>query len=127
MSKIRSKDTGPEVRIRKYLHSKGLRYRLHVNKLPGKPDIVFQRYRAAIQVRGCFWHQHTCRDGRVPASRREYWVPKFERTAKRDRANDRKLVAAGWRLWVVWECEIRSEELLKAIGDLLYEEIVSGQ
>jgi DNA mismatch endonuclease (patch repair protein) len=106
MSRIRSKDTKPEMLIRKALHRLGFRFRLHVRDLPGCPDIVLPKYRIIIQVKGCFWHGHTCRDGRLPKSNREYWVPKLLRNKERDISNERKLRRMGWSVRTLWECRI---------------------
>jgi len=108
MSGIRARDTKPEILIRSLLHASGVRFRLHVNALPGKPDIVLPKYRAVVFVHGCFWHGHGCRIFKWPATRPEFWRNKIER----NRANDDKavaaLAAAGWRVAIVWECAIRS-------------------
>src|SRR5271157_2151848 len=88
MSRIRSKDTKPEILVRKALHRLGFRFRLHIPDLPGHPDIVLPKFGTIIQVKGCFWHGHTCRDGRLPKSNREYWVPKLLRNKERDIANE---------------------------------------
>lgn len=114
MRAIRSKDTKPEIAIRSALHAAGFRYRLHVRDLPGKPDIVLPRYKLAIQVRGCFWHGHTCHDGHVPKSRVDYWPNKLARNVERDRKNDKLLRQAGWELLNVWECECSSRERLQS-------------
>lgn len=106
MSRIRSKDTKPEILVRKALHRLGFRFRLHVRVLPGRPDIVLPKYRVIIQVKGCFWHGHTCRDGRLPKSNRGYWVPKLLRNKQRDISNDRKLRRMGWSVRNFWECRI---------------------
>lgn len=105
MRRIRSKDTLPEMRVRSLLHRNGLRYILHDKRLPGTPDIVFPNLRAAIQVRGCFWHTHNCIDGHIPKSRLNYWKPKLLGNKQRDASNDRKLRRRGWRLMVIWECQ----------------------
>jgi DNA mismatch endonuclease (patch repair protein) len=110
MSLIGSKNTKPEVALRKTLHRLGYRFRLHVGKLPGKPDIVLSKYRSAIQVRGCFWHGHTCIDGHIPKSREDYWKPKLLRNSQRDARNDRALRKMGWTVIVVWECKIQSHK-----------------
>jgi len=110
MKAVRSKNTKPEIRLRSELHRIGYRFRLHKGELPGCPDIVFPGRRAAIQIRGCFWHGHECRDGRIPKSRKDYWVPKLEATKIRDARNDRRLRRLGWRLAVVWTCRMKSEE-----------------
>ena len=102
----RGKDTKPELTLRRALHGMGYRFRLHRRDLPGTPDIVLPRHRAAIQVHGCFWHQHLgCDRAHMPKSRQEYWGPKLARNVARDRDNERRLVEAGWRVLVVWECE----------------------
>lgn len=107
MSRIRSQDTRPELLLRSALFRRGLRFRLHRRRLPGTPDIVFVSKKLAIQVRGCFWHQHPgCPHCRIPDSNRDYWEPKLLRTVERDRKNDRKLIELGWDLVVVWECEL---------------------
>ena len=110
MAAVRGKDTGPEVTIRKALHARGLRYRTNVARLPGKPDIVFPRYRAAILVHGCFWHGHDCAMFRVPATRRKFWAEKFRRNRERDANVQQALSDAGWRCLTVWECAIRGPE-----------------
>lgn len=114
MARIRSRDTAPEMALRRALHAAGFRYRLHVKQLPGKPDIVLPRYGAVIQVRGCFWHGHSCPDGRLPKSRQEYWLPKLAGNRRRDRRNDRALRALGWRVITVWECKLSNPRSLNA-------------
>jgi DNA mismatch endonuclease (patch repair protein) len=119
MSRIRSRDTIPELKVRKTLTKLGYRYRLHVAKLPGKPDIVMARRKKAIFVHGCFWHQHErCRYGRLPKSRLEYWGTKLARNRTRDEEIASALRRLGWSVLVIWECEIdepdKLEVLLKA-------------
>ena len=109
MSKIRHKDTKPEMSLRKILHKKGLRYRLHAKELPGKPDIVFRPNKLAIQVRGCFWHLHHCIDGHIPLTRPEYWKSKLEGNKERDKKNDSILVMNGWKVIAIWECQLSSK------------------
>lgn len=105
MSGIRGKNTQPELALRRALHQKGFRYRLHVADLPGRPDIVLPQYRAAIQVHGCFWHRHEgCRFCTNPASNASFWRKKFSQTVERDRRTTSKLLQDGWRIAVVWEC-----------------------
>ena len=112
MSRIGSKDTGPELLVRGLLYRMGYRYRLHVRSLPGTPDIVFRKRRKVVFVHGCFWHQHpNCRDAFIPNSRPEYWIPKLERNVQRDEENRQKLKELGWQALVVWECE--TEEVAK--------------
>lgn len=116
MRKIRSKGMKPEITIRKLVHSLGYRYRLHKSDLPGKPDLVFSRLKKIIFVNGCFWHQHQdskCHIVRKPKSNLDFWLPKLERTRKRDEENLLKLSQLGWQSMVIWECEIsRNYELL---------------
>ena len=106
MSRIRSKNTKPELIVRKYLSSKGYKYRLHDQKLPGKPDIVLKRKKIAIQVRGCFWHGHNCKLSSYPKTNRKYWKNKINNNRKRDRKNDRLIRKMGYKLIVVNECKI---------------------
>ena len=101
MSRIRSKDTKPEMLVRKALHRLGFRFRLHVRDLPGRPDIVLPKYGVVIQVKGCFWHGHTCRDGRLPKSNRGYWVPKLLGNKERDIYNERKFRRMGWSVRIL--------------------------
>ncbi len=111
MSRIRGKDTKPELIVRQVCHALGLRFRLHKKDLPGKPDLVFARHRTVIFVHGCFWHSHDCRYGRVkPKTRAEFWAEKRDRTVQRDAENQAALTAAGWRVLVYWECQIRSSD-----------------
>lgn len=106
MSGIRSKNTRPELVLRQALHARGFRYRLHAPGLPGKPDLVFPKYRAVLQVHGCFWHRHGCSKTSIPSTNSEFWQAKFERNLERDRAVELLLRDLGWRVGVVWECEI---------------------
>ena len=107
MSGIRGKNTRPELLIRRSLHRLGYRYRLHSSKLPGKPDLVFPRYRAVIFVNGCFWHGHDCHLFKWPSSRAEWWRAKIARTRATDAANRKALAQAGWRILDVWECALK--------------------
>lgn len=114
MSRIRGRDTTPEIAVRRVVHSMGYRFRLHRSDLPGKPDIVLPKHRAIILVNGCFWHRHRCRRGRsMPSTRVQFWKDKFEATRKRDRKVRRQLKALGWSVLVVWECRARKEEDLR--------------
>lgn len=114
MSKVRAKDTGPEMIVRRLVFGMGFRYRLHRRDLPGTPDIVLPRRRKIIDVRGCFWHGHErCRYGRLPKSREDFWRAKINRNRERDRDNLRLLENAGWRILVVWQCELKELEVLK--------------
>jgi DNA mismatch endonuclease (patch repair protein) len=106
MSRVRNKDTKPEMRVRRLVHSLGYRYRLHYGSLPGRPDIAFPERRKVIFVHGCFWHRHEgCSRCRMPKSRREYWAPKLEKNRLRDIETRAKLEELGWDVLVVWECE----------------------
>lgn len=110
MSGIRGKDTKPELALRRALHARGFRYRLHDKWLPGKPDLVLPRFRVVIFVHGCFWHRHEgCKYATTPATRPEFWQAKFRENAERDQRNIDALLALGWRVAVVWECEIRKD------------------
>ena len=109
MSGIRSKDTKPEMTVRRGLHAAGLRYLLHDRRLAGRPDIVLPRHRAAIFVHGCFWHGHGCRLSRLPATRAVFWAAKIEGNRSRDRDALAKLEEQGWRVAVVWECSLRGK------------------
>jgi DNA mismatch endonuclease (patch repair protein) len=114
MSRIRSKNTGLELIIRRLVFSMGYRYRLYGKNLPGKPDLVFSGRKKIIFVHGCFWHQHKdCRMGFPPASNLEYWKPKLARTTERDKQHIEDLQKKGWDVLVIWECEIREQEKVK--------------
>jgi DNA mismatch endonuclease (patch repair protein) len=113
MARIRAKDTKPEMIVRRMVHALGARYRLHRKELPGKPDLVFGPRRKVIFVHGCFWHQHSCRAGRIPSSRRDYWEPKLKRNSERDAEACAALEAAGWQVLVIWECSIKDKEALE--------------
>lgn len=108
MSGIRGKDTKPELAIRKALHARGFRFRLHAKGLPGKPDLIFQKYKAVIFVHGCFWHGHNCKYFKVPQTRTNFWLEKIGQTRFRDERQELALRALGWRVMTVWECEIRA-------------------
>jgi DNA mismatch endonuclease, patch repair protein len=112
MSKIKSRDTKPELLVRSFLHRRGFRFRLHVKGIPGQPDVVLRKYRTAIFVHGCFWHQHSgCVHSGIPLSNREYWEPKLRSTVSRDKRHSEALRNAGWNVEVIWECEISSNRL----------------
>lgn len=111
MAKIGQRDTKPEVKVRSLLHRGGFRFRKNVNTLPGKPDIVMPKYRLVIFVHGCFWHRHDCRKGNsTPTSRREFWQKKFQANVSRDCSNFEKLDALGWKVFVIWECELNNTD-----------------
>jgi DNA mismatch endonuclease (patch repair protein) len=118
MSKIRSKNTKPELLLRKALHALGYRYRIHNKLLPGKPDIVFTKYKTAIFVHGCFWHYHSeCREGRIPDTKSKFWKEKLSKNVERDLKHQQALISQGWKVIVVWECEVEKqlEEVLSKI------------
>lgn len=108
MAGIRSKNTKPELLLRRALHARGLRYRLHGAKLPGKPDLVFAKHQAVIFVHGCFWHRHSnCRFATTPSTRSEFWTAKFSANIERDKRNVAALLENGWRIATVWECALK--------------------
>ena len=110
MSAIKGKDTQPEMKVRRFLHKRGFRYRLHDKSLPGSPDLCLPRYRVVIFVHGCFWHRHEgCRLSYVPASNRDSWQAKFQQNVERDRRNIDSLVQTGWRVIILWECGLRND------------------
>lgn len=114
MGRVKGKDTKPEMTVRRLVHQLGYRYRLHVAGLPGKPDLVFSRARKAIFVHGCFWHRHAgCPLCRMPKSRLEFWKAKLENNRKRDSRNLKRLRKDGWRLLVIWECELGDQLALR--------------
>lgn len=111
MSRIRSKDSKPEMIVRRYLFRKGFRFRLHVKSLPGKPDLVLKKYRTVIFVHGCFWHGHEgCKYFVVPKTRTEWWLSKIKTNKRNDKINIDRLQQDGWRVYEIWECELRSSE-----------------
>ena len=113
MSRIRNADTKPEMIVRRLVHAMGYRYRLHARDLPGKPDLVFRPRRKVIFVHGCFWHQHGCQQYRQPRTRRSFWDPKLAKNKARDAEVRRELRKLGWQVIVVWECQIKGQELLQ--------------
>jgi DNA mismatch endonuclease (patch repair protein) len=118
MRAVKSKDTKPEIAVRRALHRLGFRFRLHRRDLPGRPDIVLPGRRLAIFVHGCFWHRHfNCRKATIPKTRIDFWIAKFEANTERDHQVERELVAAGWKVLVIWECQTKKPE--KLTGALL--------
>lgn len=113
MSRVRNRDTAPEMAVRSLLHRMGYRFRLHRRDLPGTPDIVLPRHRKAIFVNGCFWHGHDCPRGRRPSSRTRFWNEKLDRNMARDRESHDGLVNLGWQVMVVWECELKDLTVLE--------------
>lgn len=127
MSSIKSKDTSIEIKVRKYLYHHGFRYRKNVSSLPGKPDLVINKYNVVVFINGCFWHHHfNCRYGTFPKSNLEYWLPKIERNIQNDITNHKLLQQMNYRVIVVWECEIndvfdyRMKQLIEEIKDPNY-------
>jgi DNA mismatch endonuclease (patch repair protein) len=112
MSRIRGRDTKPEMLIRHGLHARGFRYRLQDRKLPGRPDLVFPRYHAVVFVHGCFWHGHDCPMFKLPATRQEFWINKITSNRARDARTTAALLELGWRIATVWECSIRGPRKL---------------
>ena len=113
MAAVKGKNTTPEIRVRRMLHKMGYRFRLHRKDLPGKPDIVLPRHRRCIFVNGCFWHQHPgCKRATIPEFNREFWVKKFQGTLERDERAENELIAQGWCVCIIWECETKNEVLL---------------
>lgn len=119
MRQIKGKDTKPELLVRTYLHSKGLRYRLHKKDLPGKPDIVFPRKKIVVFVNGCFWHGHeNCKYFSLPKTRTEWWKDKIHRTIERDKKQLNELEAAGWTCITIWECKLKATVIQQTLEDL---------
>jgi DNA mismatch endonuclease, patch repair protein len=109
MSRVRGKDTAPEMKLRRLIHGMGYRYRLHVGDLPGKPDLVFPSRHALIFMHGCFWHRHAnCKLARLPKSKLDFWETKLEQNRQRDLGYRERLRAMGWRVLIVWECELHN-------------------
>lgn len=129
MAAIKSKDTKPELAIRRGLHALGFRYALHTNRFPGRPDMILAKYRAVIWVNGCYWHGHGCGAARLPSSNESYWHPKIERTRARDISNAMAVEAAGWRHLTIWECALRGRGAigLEAVLKRAAQWIVSGE
>lgn len=114
MRRIRSKDTEPEIAVRRLCRELGFPgYRLHRKDIPGKPDLVWTGRKLAIFVHGCFWHGHDCKEGiRIPKSNQDYWIPKIQRNKERDKANILELQSKGWRIIIIWECEIKQTQII---------------
>lgn len=123
MSRIKSDNTKPEEFVRKYLFAKGFRYRKNDKRYPGKPDIVLPKYKTVIFINGCFWHMHDCPKFVMPKSKQEYWKPKLEKNRERDLKNYSLLKSSGWKVIVIWECELTTKEKRAARMQKLIEEI----
>lgn len=118
MSRIRSRNTRPEILVRKHLFAHGFRYRLHDSKLPSKPDIVLPKYKTIVFIHGCFWHGHTCKYAQVPKSNTAFWVDKINRNKNISLINVEKLENLGWRVIIIWECELSKKRREKTLNDL---------
>lgn len=114
MASIKSKNTAPELSVRKALFSRGFRYRLHNKDLPGSPDLVFPKYKAVIFIHGCFWHNHNCKHGKLPDTNREFWKKKLQHNAVRDSQNISELQMKGWRVRVIWSCALTNKKNLSS-------------
>ena len=123
MSKVSSSNTKPEILVRKFLFGCGMRYRLHNKKLPGKPDINLAKYKTIIFIHGCFWHCHeNCEAARLPKTNLDYWKHKIDSNTKRDHINADKLISMGWKIIIVWECELKNAVLrTERLNNLIYE------
>ena len=117
MSRIKNKNTKPEMLVRRYLYSKGYRYRLHNSKLPGKPDISNSSKKSAVFINGCFWHRHGCKYTTTPKTNTVFWEKKFNKTIERDKNNYKLLTNNGWKIIVIWECETFDNQLLESLLD----------
>ncbi len=114
MSRIKNRDTKPEIRVRSFLHSAGFRFRLHRKDLPGKPDIVLPKYKTVIFIHGCYWHRHPgCKNATTPKTRTDFWEDKFRDNVARDKRNIKDLKDLGWKVIVIWECETESYEKMQ--------------
>jgi DNA mismatch endonuclease (patch repair protein) len=126
MASVRSKDTKPEMVIRRALHAKGLRYRLHDRKLPGSPDLVFPKYRTVLFVHGCFWHAHDCGNFKWPKSNADWWKRKLETNRSRDKETEKSLLQSGWKVATVFECALQGDGSLEPLIPKIMEFIVSS-
>ena len=120
MSKIRARDTKPEVEVRRFLHKAGFRYRLHVKDLPGKPDIVLKKYKSVVFIHGCFWHGHVhCRYYVIPKTRTEWWLNKIQTNIVNDTKAETSLKKEGWKVIIIWECQLKKQEKEKTLQSLI--------
>lgn len=126
MSHIRSTNSKPEEIVRKYLFSKGLRYRKNVSSLPGKPDIVLRKYNSIVFVNGCFWHKHDCGRFVMPTSNTEYWSKKINGNVERDKSNIAKLESIGWKVFIIWECQLKKSVKEENLSNL-YQSIIKNK
>lgn len=120
MSRIKGKNTKPEILVREFLYKNGFRYRLNYKKLPGKPDIVLPKYKTVIFVNGCFWHGHeNCKDFVIPKTRTEWWLEKISGTKQRDLSKKQELESLGWRVKIIWECQLKTDKRPQVFNDLI--------
>jgi DNA mismatch endonuclease, patch repair protein len=127
MAGIKGKNTVPERVLRQAMHKRGFRFRLHAKQLPGHPDLLFPKYKAAVFVHGCFWHRHrNCRYATTPATRTEFWQAKFAANVARDRVSMTALINNGWRVAIIWECSLRGNVGIQETADMLSDWLVSG-
>lgn len=124
MARIKSKNTKPELLVRKYLFKKGLRYRLYNKNLPGKPDLTFPKYNTVLFVNGCFWHHHNCKYGTTPKTNTSFWLDKFKKNQMRDEKNYNQLVSMGWNVIIIWECQLKKN--LNQNLEKLYSRIINN-
>ncbi|NGO62444.1 DNA mismatch endonuclease Vsr [Rhizobium daejeonense] len=128
MAGIRGKDTKPELALRRALHARGFRYRLHAKHVPGRPDLVFPKHHAVVFVHGCFWHRHNgCRYTSTPSTRPEFWQAKFEANVARDATVRAALLESGWRVATVWECALRKPDKVTVSAELLSAWLMSNE
>jgi DNA mismatch endonuclease, patch repair protein len=121
MSRVKAKNTGPEIIVRKLLSASGFRhYRLNVSSLPGKPDVVFSRLKKVVFVHGCFWHLHSCNSYRIPKTRKSFWADKLASNVSRDKRNYSQLKKQGWKILILWECQLRPSKIEKAERKICY-------
>lgn len=120
MSRIRSKNTKPEMLVRRYLYANGFRYRVNVRTLPGTPDIVLKKFRTVIFIHGCFWHSHSCQQGRLPQSNVDFWIRKLTRNKERDSDVREKLRQLGWKTMIVWECQLKPAVRQQTLQEVVY-------
>lgn len=126
MSKIKGKDTKPEILVRKFLFAKGLRYKLHDKKLPGKPDLVFPKYKKILFVNGCFWHGHeNCKYFILPKTRTEWWLNKINKNKEKDLESTKKLESQGWKVYVIWECDLKNTRQKEDVLNDIYHKIIN--
>lgn len=122
MSKIKGRDTKPELIVRSWLHRNGYRFRIQKADLPGKPDIVLKKYNLVIFVNGCYWHRHPgCKFAATPSTNSEFWNNKFSDNIRRDKSNDKLLTELGWNVLTIWECQVRDKTFIQSLGDYFSE------